>query len=197
MLLIHGIWASSTDNINYSEFYEDAAFPSSIALTSSTTTSAASKTTTTTTTTTTVPASELILVTSNGNSPDYVGNVMGLYKLMSRRHNNAPAYQQLNTVSGKQSRYIYKYDADTWLGGLKLGSSSGYLYNRDSSPAPPISGWQYGRNCICASDSLLSTVGLKGKHGKKNLATVLSMGFFEDNLLEHYITGIKIFHSGP
>ena len=26
------------------------------------------------------------------------------------------------------------------------------------------------------------TVGLKGKHGKKNLAAVLSMGFFEDNL---------------
>ena len=26
------------------------------------------------------------------------------------------------------------------------------------------------------------TVGLKGKHGKKNVAAVLSMGFFEDNL---------------
>ena len=27
-----------------------------------------------------------------------------------------------------------------------------------------------------------STVGLKGKHGKKNVAAVLSMGLFEDNL---------------
>ena len=27
----------------------------------------------------------------------------------------------------------------------------------------------------------LDTVGLKGKHGKKNVAAVLSMGFFEDN----------------
>ena len=26
-----------------------------------------------------------------------------------------------------------------------------------------------------------TTVGLKDKHGKKNLAAVLSMGFFEDN----------------
>ena len=85
---------------------------------------------------------------------------MGFYKLMSRRHNNAPAYQQLNTVSGKQSCYIYKYDADTWLGGLKLGSSSGYLYNRDSSPAPPISGWQYGKNGKWASDSLLSVIAI-------------------------------------
>ena len=85
---------------------------------------------------------------------------MGLYKLMSRRHNNAPAYQQLNTVSGKQSCYIYKYDAETWLGGLKLGPSGGYLYNRDSSPAPPISGWQYGKNGKWASDSLLSVIAI-------------------------------------
>ena len=28
----------------------------------------------------------------------------------------------------------------------------------------------------------IPTVGLKGKHGKKNVAAVLSMGFFEDNL---------------
>ena len=35
---------------------------------------------------------------------------------------------------------------------------------------------------VMCHSAMLHTVGLKDKHGKKNLAAVLSMGFFEDNL---------------
>ena len=45
-------------------------------------------------------ASEIILVTSNGDAADNQGYMMGLYKLMSRRYNNGPAYRQLHNITG-------------------------------------------------------------------------------------------------
>ena len=50
---------------------------------------------------------ELILVSSEGDSADVLSDYMGLYKLMPQSHNNAPAYESLHTLPGKQQNYIY------------------------------------------------------------------------------------------
>ena len=55
-----------------------------------------------------VPA--MILVSSDGNTADFQGDKIGLYELMSVKHNNAPAYRQLHNVTGTQPHYIYKND---------------------------------------------------------------------------------------
>ena len=54
-------------------------------------------------------------MTSDGDSPEYQGAMMGLYKLMSRFHHNAPAYKQVHTIPGTQPNYIYKTLSGNWL----------------------------------------------------------------------------------
>ena len=107
-------------------------------------------------------AEELIYVSSIGESPDFAGNVMGLYKLSSY-HNNAPAYKQLHNVPGTKPWFIYKHDIGSWLVGPELGTSRGiYLKNIDSSPSPPRSGWQYfDDDDVWTSDPELRIINVK------------------------------------
>ena len=50
---------------------------------------------------------EMILVTSNGDSADYQGQLFGLYQQMETQFNNASVYKQLHNVTGTQGFYIY------------------------------------------------------------------------------------------
>ena len=92
---------------------------------------------------------EYILVTTTGTgvAADKWGSTMGLYKRTSVKVNNAPAYQQLHDFHGTDTYFMYKYEDGDWQIGDELGGYSGILgvglYNTNSSPAPPMSGWQY------------------------------------------------------
>ena len=99
---------------------------------------------------------ELLLVTSNGDAPNYV-SLMGLYQMMSVKYNSAPAYGQVHNVIATKRHYIYKHKNGDWVAGVGLGGLFG-LYNSNRSPAPPRSGWQYYGDGEWRSDPDLSIV---------------------------------------
>ena len=86
---------------------------------------------------------ELLLVTSAGDAPNWHADYMGLYQVMSVNYNSAPAYRQVHNVIATKSYYLYKYDTGAWHVSDELGDSGGGLFNSNTSPAPPRSGWQY------------------------------------------------------
>jgi len=107
-------------------------------------------------------ADELILVSSEGDSADYLSDFMGLYKLMPQSHNNAPAYESLHTLPGKQQNYLYYqmnedyYEAnddvpdeseDWWcVASVKMLGENTCVYsnlNTEDSSTLPQSGWEY------------------------------------------------------
>ena len=81
---------------------------------------------------------------------------MGLYKRTSLKVNNAPAYRQVHDINETDPHYLYKYDDGDWQIGEELGGSSAGLYNTNSSPAPPRSGWKYWNGDEWRSDTELT-----------------------------------------
>ena len=104
---------------------------------------------------------EVIYVSSTGNAADYQGGALGLYKLLSRRHNNAPVYKQFHTGTDGTQIFMYRDDHGYWMASEKLGANgspdSGYLCNTIKSSRPPRSGWQYSNNGW-PTDHLMSAV---------------------------------------
>ena len=96
-----------------------------------------------------------IMLSSSGESPEYLGSYMGLYK-MAGVYNNVPYYVQLNTTSDDK-RYIYLSNNNLWLASDKLGVDVCNLLNAntDSSPLLPSDGWKFSKGLSWVIDQKL------------------------------------------
>ena len=96
-----------------------------------------------------------ILLSSSGESPEYQGCDMGLYK-MGGVYNNVPYYVQLNTTTDNK-KYIYLSNNNAWRASGKLGDDGGGLSNTntDTSPLLPSDGWKFYKGTTWVDDTEL------------------------------------------
>ena len=93
-----------------------------------------------------------IMLSSSGESPEYWGGYMGLYK-MGGVYNNVPYYVQLNTASD-DNKYIFLSNNNVWTASDKLGDDEGGLSNThtDTSPLLPSVGWKFYNGSTWVND---------------------------------------------
>ena len=83
---------------------------------------------------------EIVLVTSEGESAEYHGGRLGLYKQMETQYNNAPTYTQWQNVTGAEGDNIYFDHDGVWYVGTKIRNTRG------TRKKIPRTGWEYWRS---------------------------------------------------